>query len=646
MADKTEILYTVRVDTANGKVKIDGITRGFVNADTAARKFGETIDLNSKKLRGNIDKTGLAGATLVELGRTISDSNYGMRAMANNISQLSTLMITLISTTGGAANGFRALWAAFRGPLGLIVVFQAVIAFFEKLAIDEEKATAKTKKLQKGFEGLNNELRGYLSDLNNINSSEEQRSLIIEKIGSKSSELKNIVDQNRDSLKKLTEEIERHIKVKTLSLELEELYREAYVKDAEQRENIRMMNENDIDGMLEKLASASWMPEWYFGWTEKINGGTESIRKKFGEFIAGVGFQEKQDRDKRKEAILEEIRQLGGLGVDEENESQRKLREVLDKWLLKRVESTTTNALELLAIRELIDTKELKNAGATEKQLLDLRIFYSNKRRQLMETEYQSIAELPKFVQDEIKNAKANLEKLVEGGMAVRQLTDEEFKNGQQILFENRLEAASKYAEQAVGILDASFQRELTIEQNKTNAINNELKARLRNENLSVSEKKKLQNQIAQNDEALRVKQQKIEEKRFKMQKAANISQALIETYLAAAKALRNAGGVPTGLPPMYATIATGLLQVAAIAQQKFQTSSANMTGAVTEVDAGQSQGSTAPDFNIVGQSAQSQLAQTVAGQLGKPTKAYIVSKDVTTAQELDRNRINGASLG
>ena len=42
----------------------------------------------------------------------------------------------------------------------------------------------------------------------------------------------------------------------------------------------------------------------------------------------------------------------------------------------------------------------------------------------------------------------------------------------------------------------------MTIEQNKTNALNNELRERLNNENLSAGERKNIQLKIARNDEA------------------------------------------------------------------------------------------------------------------------------------------------
>ena len=52
------------------------------------------------------------------------------------------------------------------------------------------------------------------------------------------------------------------------------------------------------------------------------------------------------------------------------------------------------------------------------------------------------------------------------------------------------------------------------------------------------------------------------------------------------------------------------------------------------------------PAFNVVGAAPESQLAQTVAGKEDKPVKAYVVSNDVTTAQGLDRNIVESASLG
>ena len=51
------------------------------------------------------------------------------------------------------------------------------------------------------------------------------------------------------------------------------------------------------------------------------------------------------------------------------------------------------------------------------------------------------------------------------------------------------------------------------------------------------------------------------------------------------------------------------------------------------------------PAFNVVGASNTNQLADAIGGQSQQPTRAYVVSDDVTTAQSMDRNIIEGASL-
>jgi hypothetical protein len=54
----------------------------------------------------------------------------------------------------------------------------------------------------------------------------------------------------------------------------------------------------------------------------------------------------------------------------------------------------------------------------------------------------------------------------------------------------------------------------------------------------------------------------------------------------------------------------------------------------------------TAPAFNVVGASATNQLAQTIGNQQQQPIKTYVLSNDVTTAQGLERNIIQSASIG
>jgi len=54
----------------------------------------------------------------------------------------------------------------------------------------------------------------------------------------------------------------------------------------------------------------------------------------------------------------------------------------------------------------------------------------------------------------------------------------------------------------------------------------------------------------------------------------------------------------------------------------------------------------TAPSFNVVGASGTNQLAQSIGAQQQQPIRTYVVSNDVTTAQSLQRNIIQSATIG
>ena len=224
----------------------------------------------------------------------------------------------------------------------------------------------------------------------------------------------------------------------------------------------------------------------------------------------------------------------------------------------------------------------------------------------------------------------------------------EEIKERQRLLMQVKLEALMTSSQAIGGFLDGEYQRDITREQNKTNAINNELRERLNNENLSKSERKSIQLEIARNDEALRKKQEKIEKKRFKTQKAINISQALLSTYLAVAQVQAN----PLDLNPvtkgisMAATLAMGLANVATLARQKFQ-SSAGATSTAGALGGGGSGGNDRSfNFNLAGASRENQLANTLQGRFNQPLQAYVVSRDITNQQQLDEEITSSASFG
>ena len=130
----------------------------------------------------------------------------------------------------------------------------------------------------------------------------------------------------------------------------------------------------------------------------------------------------------------------------------------------------------------------------------------------------------------------------------------------------------------------------------------------------------------------------------FKISKAVGIAQVGINT----SQAIMKAAAETTDVTPtqslrtanMIALGVAGAAQIASIAAQKFE------GGSDTVPKPSMGGGSQAPAFNIVGASGETQLADAIGSQTQRPARAYVVSNDVTTAQELDRNIIEGASIG
>ena len=130
-----------------------------------------------------------------------------------------------------------------------------------------------------------------------------------------------------------------------------------------------------------------------------------------------------------------------------------------------------------------------------------------------------------------------------------------------------------------------------------------------------------------------------------KFGKAIAIVQAIRDTYAGANKALAQGGAF--GFIGAAAVIAGGLANVKAITSTQDPASpSFAQGGRGAPSVAAPTAVATPPAFNIVGASDTNQLAEAIGGQAQQPVKAFVVSNDVSTAQELDRNIVEGASIG
>lgn len=133
-----------------------------------------------------------------------------------------------------------------------------------------------------------------------------------------------------------------------------------------------------------------------------------------------------------------------------------------------------------------------------------------------------------------------------------------------------------------------------------------------------------------------------------KIGKAMAIASATISGVQGVQNAYTTAQKSPvTALFPAYPVVQAALAGAIAaknISAIKSVDSSGGGGGSVPTPSGGG--GSQPPSFNIVGASETNQLADAIGGQAQQPVQAYVVANDVTTAQSLQNNIVEGATIG
>ena len=647
------------------------------------------LTLSQGKL-GN--STGAATAATLELGRTISDMPYGIRGVANNLSQFASqfsFMANKVDATTGKVAGFSGALKNLKHAIkanAVLLIIQSVISAFDYFAGSVSKA-------EKSFDSFSDTVsKGYvkvakIESLNNImtdtNSTLEQQQAALadlKKLGYEpANEEIGVFIENQKKL------VVVRAAMKAAESELQDLYKERLQVFSKFRKEFADLEKLREEGGFGQDISKAILEELKLD-KQEIDRKEKELKKEFQRLIKrslefdldGDGLTNKISPFKTKEAL--------DLDVENSLTAQQKLQRQTELINLKTEEKLYLNSAQSeedkLAYKELFAHKRLdieekyqeiaiKADEAAEKASVGKKATERIKQLQDDLTKYKKNLE-DKGEADTVagKKAIAKAEEEVKKKVtlttteAERTVTEIEDKYKKLFPFYEKLNKAKR---NAIGIgeegvdentdleniqtfvenyktlmsgltdfLDGEFERQLTTEQNKTNALNKELNDRLVNENLSENQRKNIQNQIAQNDEALRVKQEAIKKKQFKQQKAFNISMAIISTYAAAAKTLNDTeGGSFARIAGMIAVIGSGLAQVAAISRQKYQSSSAN-TPIRTSTGGGGASQRTDPSFNIVGRSGDNLLINAIQAQFDKPLKAYVVSRDVTNQQQLD----------
>ena len=131
--------------------------------------------------------------------------------------------------------------------------------------------------------------------------------------------------------------------------------------------------------------------------------------------------------------------------------------------------------------------------------------------------------------------------------------------------------------------------------------------------------------------------------------KSIAIASSLVNTYAAIAGQLSAFSKIPVpgyAIAQAIATGVVGLANVKKIASVKIPNTSSGGSSATGSIPTAPSVPSLPPAFNIVGSSGTNQLADAIGGQSQQPIQAFVVASEVTSAQALERNTIEGATIG
>lgn len=674
-------LKTGKITDETGRVvkSFGELAQQYDKATAAGRRYNKEQKNINKLQEDQARSAGLAGAAAFELGRTISDLPFGIVAVTNNISQLGTIFAALVSNAGSVKKAFDLLIGQLIGPAGILIAFQALTAALTVFGQKSAKAEKAAKDFTESLLEQRLELLLLRKELNKENLTEEERAEIFER---QKLAVKDLGEAVRLGLISRERELEILQELDGISDKRREIARED-VKNAEENEKILKRITQLEDQRAKKIAAqeeerrrrlptltAAQAAEMELGFKQEIdyinskiaqqeeralmiNARKNELNAEISKTVASLNNEVSKlvdSEEKRSDIIAGTIEYY--------NEQINKLEETRDSTATTTAEVKKFNdeiaflqfQLEALAegeplkVENIIETKGIsENLSAVLVTNLRGKKVWKVVKKTVTEQLAESLdpEQMTKDLQATTNFNENQLD------------LDRLFKLSEQAKeIGKKADLVKNIASSLNDILSAQADREIAIEKNKTTKLNDQLKARLANEQLSADERDKINQQISRNEAALVERQNKIARKQFQREKALKIIMALADTASSASKAyLSQFLPIPTPDSPARGTVAAGLAtafglaQVAALSRMKYTEQGMPTPNLVAQGAGGGAGGVQSPSFNVVGSSSQNQLAAAIAGAESKPVKAYVVSSDVSTAQEFDRKIVEGASI-
>jgi hypothetical protein len=685
-AGKAEAQRAVKTNIAKGKAKELAL---------------QTVSLTKATKQGKT-QTGLNNAILTEAGRVASDAAYGMQGMANNIGQLATLMSQHAQTQGGFVASMRALKGSLFGVGGILIGIQLFISFLPQIEKWYKKLISSGNDFVKTLTNQQVVLSLLAKRLSDENTTLEDRKSLLNSLKKDNKELYDILvkdgkerDDSNTRLEKYLELLKQEEEIKKKSQQLEEENKEIEEDVAKYKKDIVFYNERIAENQrnLAKYTSESYKEDQYT--QEDIRNAQENIlyNKRLISKTEDDISEEQENQLKLGNRILDlneknaKIRKQIGL----EKEPKKKKEESPDKF--------ESRLLDLSELEKKYRRESEKNDEETARQKVARK---EQEAKEDLEITKNSFVEKEKARLLDFQKGKALSEEQIRAIETQAQLetdivvTQIEARTNAELDAINKKEEAQiqsfrKFRAQYEQQENANTERQKQINEERDNELEAERQARfyignvsqalaqkeaddvffanrkaelereLSSVKLSNAKKLDLENQLSnlkkdkgqadvENEQAVQESKLALANrgaaafvdiigKETKAGKAVAATMATINTYQAVTNALKF-GKTPFKYVDAAATAAQGFAQVKSILNTTSPATSGGGTGG-----GGVAQTVTPPDFNIIGTTGVNQLATAIGGTTQEPIKAYVVSSEITSAQELDRNIIDSASL-
>ena len=706
-------LTTLKRESASAEA---GSTRAIMNqikalqlenqqlSKTSAQYAINTRKINdfSKQINVSSAASGAATSSVMELGRVISDAPYGMRGMANNLSQLTSMMFYASTAAGGLSLALKQMWKAMMGPLGLVLAITAVISTLDYLSTKVDKTKKALDSLTQVFGEETSKLLVLKSALDSSNISLEEKT--------------RLVTLAKEEFHDLNIELDEQGILTTASTNALMLYTEQLVKTAKAKAILELITKEQLKMAEEEGKSTIDTIAWYERlWLGFINIGDKSQKqiaanmmldmskenrdektkeykdatKKYMDMLmadngelALLLWNPKKSKEGPKDPKRKDPNAFEGKIIDYTKENNK----IRDKMMMDTIifEADKLAYLQDSAIRDLEQSKanwNIKEDAAHNN--------YVRKMEKMRDADGQSQENQDIANAAIIKSNEEYLDKLIDNEQAFLdamallkegQLLETNIFNQNQFEEEldfqekmNEFEKSNRELKQTfrglVRVADRDADRleiEEKIASNKVKLDTEKLSLQdqyaLKLENAKLikklnddqitddarvyAAKKQMMNQVMDSVASVFSTMKSNAEKGSKEEK----KYAMLEIYAGAAKGLMNgvliAGEAATAGGPAAPFIYAGVLatQVAsiygAVSQAKAVLNGANPSGGTKSATP-----TFSPNFNVVGNSNENQLAEGIGNQVNSPTRAYVVYEDIAEAGETSAQSIESSGI-